>query len=351
MILHASGNNATIDLFEHHLVISRRERGILLDGQNAEHMIPLSSIKSVQFFRPGFLSPGKIVLVLAAGTATRPGTPTDPNTVHFSKRQLVPFENVLRAIQTAIATPSIERLAMAAQQQRSIDSHQPSPSSEGLKRIGPAIGTSEHSGDWSNSKTSTQGSAQRTSSAPASAGGVWQDMPIIGKVAVVLFGLFMFVSVIGMNIPDPGETEGSDIGATSPAETAPSADQMLADWSEFVTGEPGNGPVALIDGSGKPGEFCSGSDGKIGMQFGRATSDTGLRISDYFYWSDVGRSTSYIGAFSFDPATKRLSALRLMKVHTETDESEDVPDMVMTVEQISPGVVSVDGTQLHTCIL
>lgn len=348
MSLHASGTNATIDLFEHHLIINRLQRGILFGGPDAEHMIPLSSIKSVQFVRPGFLSPGKIVLVLAAGTAARPGTPTDPNTVFFSKRQLVPFENVLRAIQTAIATPSIERLAMAAQQQRSIDSHQPL---EGLKRIGPPIETSEHSGHWSNSETSTRGSAQRTSSAPSSAGGVWRDMPVIGKVAVVLFGLFMFVMVIGMNIPDPGETEGSDIGATSPAETAPSADQMLADWSEFVTGEPGNGPFALIDGSGKPGEFCNGSDGKVGMQFGRAPSDKGLRIPDYFYWSDVGRSTSYIGAFSFDPATKRLSALRLMKMRTGTDEGEDAPDIVMTVEQISPGVVSVDGTQLHTCIL
>ncbi|KHS45848.1 hypothetical protein [Novosphingobium subterraneum] len=351
MSLHASGTNATIDLFEHHLVITRRQRGFLFDGPDAEHMIPLASIKSVQFFRPGFLSPGKIVLVLAAGTATRTGTPTDPNTVFFSKRQLVPFENVLRAIQAAIATPSIERLAMAAQQQRSIDSYQPSPTSEGLKRIGPAIGSREHSGHWSNSESSRQGSAQRTSSEPASTGGVWRDMPVIGKVAVVLFGLFMFLIVIGMNSPDAGETEGGDIGATSPAESGPPADQMLADWSEFVTGESSSGPVALIDGSGKPGEFCNGSDGKVGMQFGRAPSDTGLRISDYFYRSDVGRSTSYIGAFSFDPATKSLSALRLMKIRTGTDEGEDAPDMVMTVEQISPGVVSVDGAQFHACIL
>lgn len=351
MTLHASGTNATIDLFEHHLVINRRQRGVLFDGPDAEHMIPLASIKSVQFLRPGFMSPGKIVLVLAAGTAARPGTPADPSTVFFSKRQLVPFEKVLRAIQAAIATPSIERLAMAAQQQRSIDSHQPSPNWDGLRRIGPPAGTAAQSGSTGGSGAYSSQSESSTDAAAPSTGGWWRDMPVIGKGAVVLFGIFMLLQVIGINSPETGEAEVGETAATAPAETGPSADQMLADWSEFVTGEPGGGQFAITDGAGKPGEFCNGSDGKVGMQFGRIPSGEGLRIPDYLYWFSVERSTVYIGAFSFDPSTKRLSALRLMEKRNGAEQGEPSPDVSMAVEQISPGIVSVDGTQFHTCIL
>lgn len=353
MILHASGTNATIDLFEHHLAINRRQRGVLFDGPDAEHMIPLSSIKSVQFFRPGFMSPGKIVLVLAAGAAAGQGTPSDPNTVYFSKRQLVPFENLLRAIQAAIATPSIERLAMAAQQKRSIDNYQPSPNSEGLRRIEPPAGTTAQPGPADRPGAYSPQSGTNTHSAQRSSGGWWRDMPRLGKIILIGVACFVLLNMCSPDSTVPDDSEQSASGeATSSAESAESsADQMLADWSAFVTGDPDGGQFAITDGTGKPGEFCNGSDGKVGMQFGRILSGEGLRIADYLYWSDVERSTSYIGAFSFDPSTKRLSALRLMEMRTGSEQGEPAPNVSMPVEQISPGIVSVDGTQFHTCIL
>lgn len=233
MTLHASGTNATIDLFEHHLVINQRQRGFLFDGPDVEHMIPLASIKSVQFVRPGFMSPGKIVFVLAAGAAARPGTPADPNTVCFSKRQLVPFENVLRAIQAAIATPSIERLAMAAQKQRSVDSHQPSPNSHNLKRIDGRIGTVEHTDAIQGAEpTAALGPLQRQSDATdGKLGGLWRDLPFAGKVILIVVPLLFMLSMCSTGEPSQSaDGAGSTMNAEDAETQNLTQESIIGNW-------------------------------------------------------------------------------------------------------------------------
>lgn len=272
MSLHASGTNATIDLFEHHLVINRRQRGILFDGPDAEHMIPLASIKSVQFVRPGFMSPGKIVLVLAAGAAARPGTPADPNTVYFSKRQLVLFENVLRAIQAAIATPSIERLAMAVQQQRSIDSHQSSPNSDNFKRINGRTRNVEPSDEVLDANSTVAPGLQGQNRATdGGLGGLWRDLPLLGKVILIVVPLLFMLSMCSTG--EPSQSAGSTDSAIKDedAETQNlTQDNIVGNWVMTPKGgEDGktacrdfNTP-ALYKLNGQTAKILSfGSDGK-----------------------------------------------------------------------------------------
>lgn len=118
MILSAVGNDASIEIFENHLVITRRRPGLLTDRPSAEQFVPFSTIKSVEFIRAGFMAQGRIMLTLDGDSSNRVKGRSDKNSISFNKEQQTDFEKVLNAIQTAIATPSIERLAMAAQRRR-----------------------------------------------------------------------------------------------------------------------------------------------------------------------------------------------------------------------------------------
>ena len=118
MSLRAFGFNAAIEVFDHHLVITRRNPGFIVDGPPAEQLIPLSSIKSLQFYRPGFAKRGRLVLIIEGGSTGRSGSAADDNTVFFGEPQLMPFEQVVQAIKSAIAMPSLERIAMAARNDR-----------------------------------------------------------------------------------------------------------------------------------------------------------------------------------------------------------------------------------------
>lgn len=352
MSLHAVGADATIDMFEHHLVIRRRKRGVLLDGPVAEHLIPLSSIKSVQFLRPSFLSTGRIALVLVAGAAARPGTPADPNTVFFSKKQLAAFEQVLRAIQAAIATPSIERIAIASQQQRSIAPQQPDAHLGQLAQIGPATTTTQQSGHPDHFETADAQPEPSIHVPPPGQDGWWSDMPIVGKI--ILIGLVCFL-LLRMCAQDSGvessDTSAADNAASTASASEPTPEQMLGQWSEFVTGETGGRQFAITDGDGKPGEFCSASEGMMGMRFGRAPEGQGLQLFDYFYWSDAPRSRTYAGAFWFDKANRKLVARHLMQLRSDRDEGAPAADKTLDVAQVAPGVVSIDNTVFHICIL
>lgn len=352
MNLCASGINATIDLHAHHLVINRLQPGIFFGASDAEHLIPFSSIKSVQFVRPGFLAPGKIVLILASGSTVRPGSLNDPNTVLFTKKQLELFESVLRAIQNAIATPSIERLAIAAQQQRSIDSNQPTPESGELKRINPPSGTAGGSGHGGGSRT--YGSQQSTNGSPASPKpkSWWGDMPFLGKIILVVFGtLFLLGTCDAMTSgPESSAPAGSnETGAT--AVDGLTSDQILSDWADFALGEARTTHFGLTDGSGQPGEFCSTSKGTAIMAFGpRTAGDEATANFDSFLKFDSTKNLAVYGSFSFDRAAGAVAVRALSGQDVESKRPVPANDFTMKVEQISPGKVSVDGNTFHYCI-
>lgn len=241
MSICAYGDDAVIELFEHHLVITRRRPGFIVDGPSAEQFIPFSSIKSLQFIRPGLIVHGRIVLTLSGGSISK----ADECAVSFPKSQVRPFEDVLRMIRQAIATPSIERLAMEAAQNRGrIEPSQPS-ASESRQEI---VASPTHAGSPGPEQryNSSYGDGDRVfvrrdeqSSTPINAtlGGRWNDMPLLGKSALVGAAIVALITMWSREqggaltlVPTP--TGGAaEVAADT---TAEENDTTLSDAAEFL---------------------------------------------------------------------------------------------------------------------
>lgn len=355
MSIRAYGNNAAIELFEHHLVITRRKPGMIVDGPPAEHFLPYSSIKSVQFERPGFFSVGKIVFVAGNGSSKQ-GTLSDPHTVVFPKGQVRQFEDVLHTVRQAIATPSIERIATAAaQNRRRIEqSAPPATAAQQAVIVAQPDVQREHDGQAYDRMASHDDRSftpqPRAEHRPINPklGGWWSDMPLLGKIIAVGLGCFLLLAMC--SVPSPEE---DTVATFSNDSTAPSSQQALSELTEFITGRPGSSDIAITDGSGKVGEFCSSSDGATVLSFGGTNVDgqeTG--VYDYFYAyksADGGTSTS--GTFTFDRAAGRIVITGVKESPKGSKAEKSLPDMSFNVSQISPGVIDVSGVTFHSCII
>lgn len=362
MILSAVGIDASIELFEHHLVITRRRPGLLTDRPSAERFIPLSSIKSIGFVPPGLLSSGWIVMSLEGAASSTAGTIKDENAVRFGKRQLPEFERLLHAIREAIATPSIERLAMAAQQRQRLYSSQ---SSGGDERSIQALSQQNAQGGWTGGPDDRtvhhepqSGRAEyedQTTPVHLSRGGLWRDMPLMGKAILVAFVVVLLLSMCssGTSSPDnPASPASSDAGAAAePAQAE--AQAVLSDLTEFITGKPGSVDIAVTDGPGSVGEFCSATTGTTIMSFGGTKLDgKSTGVFDYFYaykGSDGGTSTS--GTFSFDRTAQQIIVRSVTRSKSGSEAQTSLPDLTMAIRQIEPGTVLIDGVTYHTCVI
>lgn len=375
VLIRAYGHNAAVDLFEHHLVITRPHTGLMSEGPGSEQFIPLSSIRSVQFYRPGWASRGKMVLMVAGSPVRNSGTEADENTVFFVASQTAGFERIVHAIRDAIATPTLEQLAMAAQRNRAQDRvsqarptqrSEPEPTRNRFERIDDP--SSSHGGGYGNAGFSgpydyygqapRQDAPRRDPIASLPTGGWWQDMPLAGKIiliAVVLITMITTCSYNGGTTSEAGEQASSSASETSAAATPSDSPtgRMLADWSEFVTGEPSASQLAITDGAGKIGEFCSASTGARILIFGDLAPKEGMaKVHDAFSKNDVSENTQVTGAFSFDRAGGKLHARNLQRQKLGGDgELQPTRNFTMDVAQVSPGEVSVDGVNFHTCIL
>lgn len=197
--LRAQGTGARVDLFEHHLVVDRHG-GVF--GVPREHMIPLSSIKSVALYRPKFPGPGRIVLFVESGGSRHPGKLGDDNTIFFGRSQLAAFEALHQAIREAIATPSLEQMAMAAQRSRAQSAisegrPQAKPTRAVVERIdGPQQSYNPNTGtdydDLGNRghQAYHQGGQHNAEYAPPP-GSWWSDMPLLGKILLIGFLLLL----------------------------------------------------------------------------------------------------------------------------------------------------------------
>ncbi|SMC82659.1 hypothetical protein [Novosphingobium sp. B1] len=352
MSIRAYGKNAAIELFEHHLVITRRKPGMIADGPSAERLIPFSSIKSVEFVRPGLMAHGRIILTLS-------GDNSNGCIVAFSKGQARQFEDVLDEVRRAIAAPSIERLAMAASQtSRPIEKSAPSANAAHQEVIvAKQSEYSEDGGQTYDRATSYDdrsfASRQRSEHRPISPtlGGWWSDMPLLGKVIACCFVGFVLFSVLDSGQPTSASGSTDDFPSSEDGSTL-SSEQVLRELTEFITGRPGSTDIAITDGTGKVGEFCSSSSGGTVLSFGGTNLDgqkTG--VYDYFYAyrsEDGGSSTS--GTFTFDRAAGRI-AITGVKESSKGSKAEPQPDMSFNLSQISPGVVDVSGVTFHSCII
>lgn len=207
MLVRVYGHNATIDLFAHHLVITHAKSGVFFDSGADERFIPLSSIKAVQVSRPTFGTRGRIVLTLEGGTSNRAGTPSDPNTVFFDKDQVSHVQAILHAIQEAIATPSLEQLAMKAQRSRAQDTigegrPQPKPTRAVLERIEEPLQSYNPNTGADYRDTSSDGHFAYNHPGPPPSGGGgswWSDMPLLGKIIVI--GGILFIALVMCSKP------------------------------------------------------------------------------------------------------------------------------------------------------
>lgn len=360
MIIHAQGDSACIDLFDHHLVITRQLRGMLIGSQEREQLIPLASIKSVQFQRPGFLAPGRIILAVADSTSKRPGTFQDPNTVLFAKRQLPAFERVYHAIREAIATPSIERIAMAAQRREPVSYRPPSPAASDIVEHVPRLA---NAGEQFGARTSTpydhrDQDRMRAESRPTVKRAMvrwWETVPPIAKFTVAGCAAALLLTMC-----TPGEQSTSADGDSTdsavtnqPADGQPPSTQaMITAWSLYTLGERRDKEFPLIDGPGKPGEFCSAAGGHAMLVFGDHSPKEGVApFFDEFSKFDDRTGMELRGRFWFDQANNRLTLRNLMQDRPNGHDPHPVADMTLATEPAEPGVVRIDGTAFHYCVI
>ena len=257
MLVRVYGRNATIDLFEHHLVITHARSGMFSDPAAEERFIPLSSILAVQVSRPTFGSPGKFVLTLAGSIASKPGTAADPNTVFFDKTQTAQVQAIVDHVRQAIATPSLEQLAMAAQRQRQASAPPPErqikPTQAVLERVAPPRQSYNPNTGADYRDTSSAGHfAYNNPGPPPSGGGSWwSDMPILGKVSVIGIPLLLLV----MMCSGPGENAASP-PAQQAAEATPETTAAVDPSYNNVDGLPAVGQL-VTDGDSRA---CSHPD-------------------------------------------------------------------------------------------
>lgn len=229
MSIRAYGKNAAIELFEHHLVITRRKPGMIADGPSAERLIPFSSIKSVEFVRPGIMAHGRIILTLS-------GDNSNGCIVAFSKNQARQFEDVLDAVRRAIAAPSIERIAMAATQtSRPIEKSTPVANAAHQEVIvGKQSEHSEDDGQTYDRSTSyddrTFAPQSRNERRPINSkpGGWWSDMPLLGKAIAVGVSCFLLLALLTRGESGDAGPAPDDIGVPEIIESGAADTGQLA---------------------------------------------------------------------------------------------------------------------------
>ncbi|WP_292962338.1 hypothetical protein [Novosphingobium sp. UBA1939] len=236
VLIRAYGHNAAVDLFDHHLVITRRRGGMLFDAAASEQFIPLSSIKSVQFHPAGLVARGRMILTLAGNPSRHPGTESDENTVFFAKGQADQFKQIVHAIRDTIATPSLEQLAMAAQRNRGQERvSQTRPASGAtpnmLERIdgppryhGTGYDNAGSSGPYDYDKEAPR---QKTPShdpiANLPTGGWWQDLPLAGKVILIAVTLVTVLVTCAKNDTSTSDASEQASSAATGEADAPAA--------------------------------------------------------------------------------------------------------------------------------
>lgn len=178
----------------------------------------------------------------------------------------------------------------------------------------------------------------------------WRSLP--WRNCVWLIGGLLILAGVWPSSDDTNSAPASQDERPAAAPAAGSAEQMLSDWSQAVTGKPSTLGFALIDGKGKPGEFCSSSSGNSMMNFGgRSLPPENADLYTYFSWLPDKSNVAIAGSFSFDAGAGELLGHDLMKGNVVTDSHHGIPDMKMKVQADGSGKVTIDGTLYHVCVL
>lgn len=178
----------------------------------------------------------------------------------------------------------------------------------------------------------------------------WRSLP--WRNAVWLIGGLLILAGVWPSSDDNNSAAVSQEGQAAATPEADEAKQMLSEWSEAVTGKPSTIGFALIDGKGKPGEYCSSSTGTSLMNFGgRSLPAEHADMYTYFSWLPDKSDTGIVGFFTFDPAATELLGHDLIQGNVSTDRHHDIADKRFKVNVDGSGKVTIDGTLYHVCVL
>ncbi|KQM14680.1 hypothetical protein [Novosphingobium sp. Leaf2] len=139
----------------------------------------------------------------------------------------------------------------------------------------------------------------------------------------------------------------------TPRQAQQDGEQMLRSWTETVTGQADASGFVLVDGSGKPGEFCNNSDGDTMLKFGGDTTSyiPGITIFDFFAEFHGTTESGTIGAFWYDPSDRSLITRNQVVVSRDGKKGDSVPDIVHAFDADGAGRATIDGTRFHVCTI
>jgi hypothetical protein len=180
--------------------------------------------------------------------------------------------------------------------------------------------------------------------------GLWRAFLVLLGILVLLFLFFAFVPA--PEIDASSDDKGSPAATSSAGPDDGGNKQMLSDWSQAVMGKPSAIGFALIDGVGKPGEFCSSSSGTSLMNFGgRSLPREHADMYTYFSWLPDKSDVGIVGFFSFDADARELLGHDLIKGNVSTDVHDNIADIRLKVQTDGSGNVTINGTRYHLCVL
>lgn len=210
---------------------------------------------------------------------------------------------------------------------------------------------SQPSSQQARSSATQRGSTQAHRHGASGLASVGRFFRGLWRVAVVVLGFLAVLVIILFFVPAPG-SKPTDGKQPDPNAAVDGAKQTLSEWSQAVTGQSNTTGFALIDGKGKPGEFCSSSMGNSLMNFGgRSLPPEHADMYTYFSWLPDKSGTGIGGFFSFDPAAGELLGHDLIKGNVATDRHHDIADIRFKVTLDGAGSVTIDRTRYHVCVL
>jgi len=176
----------------------------------------------------------------------------------------------------------------------------------------------------------------------------WSSLPWRNAFLLIIV-LLVLIAIL----PEDRDKDAASPTNSSTASAAVGADaQNVSSWSQAVIGKPSTLGFTLVDGGGKPGEFCNSSSGTSLMNFGgRTLPPEHADMYNYFGWLHANSNVGIVGFFRFDADAGELVAHDLIEGNTVTDRHHDIKDKRMKVAIEAPGIVDIDGTRYHVCVL
>lgn len=180
---------------------------------------------------------------------------------------------------------------------------------------------------------------------------------VVGRIGVIALGLIVlfFLAIAWADHKNSGASDFTDAAAGSqpPAKQSIDGKQMLQIWSQAVTGRADADGFTMVNGSGKPGDFCNNANGDTLMRFGGETTSGGAGINIYDFFAEFHDATNAgtIGAFWYDPSDGSLLARNQAAVSSNGKKGKSLPDVSHQVETNGDGRATIDGTDYHVCTL